>query len=114
MMELARVIVRDHQLVYSTIQLLELKDVLDRPKFRNRFLPGQKEELFHSLAQNGVLVELISEVDVCRDPDDNHLLALCKDGKVDRLITGDKDLLVLKKFGKTRILAPADFIKQYK
>lgn len=77
-------------------------------------MPGQKDDLFNSLAQNGELVELISEVDLCRDPDDNHLLALCKDGKADMLITGDKDLLVLKRFGKTRILAPADFIKQYK
>ncbi len=75
---------------------------------------AKRRNCFISLAQNGVLVELISEVDVCRDPDDNHLLALCKDGKVDLLITGDKDLLVLKRFGKTRILAPADFIKQYK
>jgi putative PIN family toxin of toxin-antitoxin system len=111
MMELARIIVRDHRLIYSTMQLLELKDVLDRPKFRTRFLPGQKEELFNSLARNGELIDLISEVDICRDPDDNHLLALCKDGKADLLITGDKDLLVLKKFGKTRVLAPAEFLR---
>jgi putative PIN family toxin of toxin-antitoxin system len=111
MMELARIIVRDHRLIYSTMQLLELKDVLDRPKFRTRFLPGQKEELFNSLARNGELIDLISEVDICRDPDDNHLLALCKDGKADLLITGDKDMLVLKKFGKTRVLAPAEFLR---
>lgn len=110
-MELARIIVRDHRLIYSTMQLLELKDVLDRPKFRTRFLPGQKEELFNSLARNGELIDLISEVDICRDPDDNHLLALCKDGKADLLITGDKDLLVLKKFRKTRVLAPAEFLR---
>lgn len=76
--------------------------------------PSDVRELLELIIGSSRDVEVISEVDICRDPDDNHLLALCKDGKVDVLITGDKDLLVLKKFGKTRILAPADFIKQYK
>ena len=45
------------------------------------------------------------------DPKDNFLLALCKDGHADILVTGDEDLLVLKKFRKTSILKFSDFLK---
>ena len=47
-------------------------------------------------------------VTVCRDADDNFLLALCLDGHADFLITGDQDLLVLKAFGSTRIISWAE------
>lgn len=49
-------------------------------------------------------------VDVCRDSKDNFLLALSQDAEADFLITGDKDLLVLHIFGKTKILTLSDFI----
>lgn len=102
------------QLLRSDALMVELTDVLDRPRLRRQMDPGDVRELLELITRSSLDVEVISEVDLCRDPDDNHLLALCKDGKADLLITGDKVLLVLKKFGKTRILAPADFIKQYK
>jgi len=46
---------------------------------------------------------------VCRDPDDNHILAGAHAAKVDYLVTGDADLLVLRKFGDVRIIRPRDF-----
>ncbi|MBI4999689.1 putative toxin-antitoxin system toxin component, PIN family [Candidatus Gottesmanbacteria bacterium] len=42
---------------------------------------------------------------------DNLLLEACLEGNADYLVTGDKDLLVLKTFKTTRILAPAQFLK---
>jgi putative PIN family toxin of toxin-antitoxin system len=47
--------------------------------------------------------------DVCRDPDDNQILACANAGKADYLVTGDADLLVLKEFKNTRIIKPRDF-----
>ena len=42
---------------------------------------------------------------------DNHILALCEKVQADFLVTFDrKHLLPLKKFGKTQILEPKDFI----
>jgi hypothetical protein len=52
-------------------------------------------------------------VKITRDEKDDYLLALAKKGKADILITGDDDLLVLKKHGKTRILKPAAFRKEF-
>lgn len=51
------------------------------------------------------------KVNVCRDKKDNQILGLCLVGEADFLITGDKDLLSLKKFGNTKILKPKEFLK---
>jgi predicted nucleic acid-binding protein len=66
------------------------------------------------LMETGRKVNVRSVVDVCRDPDDNYLLALAKDGGADYLLTGDADLLTLKEFGKTKIMQLTDFIKLIK
>ena len=47
--------------------------------------------------------------DVCRDADDNQILACANAAKADYLVTGDDDLLVLKKFRSIRIIKPRDF-----
>ena len=56
------------------------------------------------------LIQVESIVSICRDPKDNFLLALAKDGKADYLLTGDKDLLDLKNFGKTKIKTITAFV----
>lgn len=48
---------------------------------------------------------------ISRDPKDDMLLALSLAGNADYLITGDKDLLVLRRFEKTKIVTPRQFIK---
>ena len=110
MMVLLRRVVKHHTLLFSAAQLNEFQRVVARPKFKGRILPQHQQELMEAMEQEGVLVNVVSEVVVCRDPDDDHLLALCKDGSADSLISGDADLLVLKKFGRTRILSPAEFL----
>jgi predicted nucleic acid-binding protein len=50
-------------------------------------------------------------VDVCRDPKDNFLLALAVDSGADFLLTGDKDLLVLKIYNNTIITTIGDFLQ---
>jgi putative PIN family toxin of toxin-antitoxin system len=57
----------------------------------------------------GELIEISSRIDVCRDPKDNFLLALAKDGRADYLITGDADLLSLNAFDGATILTYAGF-----
>jgi predicted nucleic acid-binding protein len=41
---------------------------------------------------------------ICMDADDDNILALARDGDVDYIITGDKDLLVLEEFESVPIL----------
>ena len=50
---------------------------------------------------------------LARDANDDFLLSLAKDGKATFLITGDKDLLVLKKINQTKIVSISDFLKRF-
>ena len=43
---------------------------------------------------------------VCRDKNDDEILALAKDSKSKYIITGDQDLLVLNKFENIKIVSP--------
>ena len=47
--------------------------------------------------------------DACRDIDDVKILGLSEVAKPDYIITGDKDLLVLKKFHSVPIITPREF-----
>ena len=49
------------------------------------------------------------ESDVCRDPDDIKVLGLAFASNADYIVTGDKDLLVLKSFQGIPILNPRSF-----
>lgn len=55
-----------------------------------------------------------NKTQVCRDPKDNQILDLCASGNADYLVTGDKDLLILRKFENTSILNPKQFLKMLK
>lgn len=46
---------------------------------------------------------------VSRDADDDNVLAAAGSKKVDCIVTGDKDLLVIKKYKNIKILSPRDF-----
>ena len=46
---------------------------------------------------------------ICRDKDDDEILALAKSISADYIVTGDKDLLVLKNFEFIPIITPRDF-----
>ena len=46
---------------------------------------------------------------ICRDPDDDAILACALAGEADYLVTGDADLLVLKSFEGIQVLSPRNF-----
>ncbi len=45
----------------------------------------------------------------CRDKEDDPVLACALACKADYLVTGDRDLLEIKKFRKTKIVSPREF-----
>jgi putative PIN family toxin of toxin-antitoxin system len=45
-----------------------------------------------------------------RDPEDDKFIRCAQAGKCSRLVTGDDDLLSLKRVGKVAILSPAKFL----
>jgi putative PIN family toxin of toxin-antitoxin system len=61
-------------------------------------------EAIHSVVRPSQSVKSI-----CRDPDDDAILACALEARADYLITGDEDLLDLKTFRGIRIVTPRDF-----
>lgn len=100
-------------ILFSDELLHEFITVASRPKFQKYFRKNDIPVLMDSISDSTRMIKIISKVDLCRDKNDNFLLELSKDGNADFLITGDKDLLDLKKFGKTKIVTMTNFIRNF-
>ena len=98
-------------LVFDDELIRELIEVARRPKFRRFFTTADIEDLLIVLYKHGDFVTVKTKVNVCRDPKDNFLLALAADSEAEFLLTGDQDLLVIKKYNNTIIITIADFIE---
>lgn len=96
-------------LIFSRELLDEFIEVAQRPKFKKYFSITDLERLLTLFDTYGELVTVISTVDICRDEKDNFLLALAKDSRTNYLITGDEDLLIIKKFEDTEIVSYTQF-----
>ena len=48
---------------------------------------------------------------MCRDPDDDEIIATAVAGNCDFIITGDKDLLVVQRFSGIEIVSPREFLE---
>ncbi|GHB69892.1 hypothetical protein GCM10007390_24390 [Persicitalea jodogahamensis] len=100
-------------LLFSQELLDEFVEVAQRPKFRKYFSDADLQELLIKIRIKAEFIVVTSSVNVCRDPKDNFLLSLAKDGEATHLITGDKDLLVLEHLGTAKILTVADYLDNY-
>lgn len=91
-------------------QIEEIDNVLNRDKFSKYFTQSKIKEIkeFIRLASNNVT--RLTNIKVCRDPADDYLLSLAIDYNASYLISGDKDLLVLKQIGNTQIITYKELI----
>jgi putative PIN family toxin of toxin-antitoxin system len=107
---LQSIIGNDQFYILASEELLEeIKNVVLRPKFQKFIKKEHIDLVMEILSKRLDIVEVKSLVQVCRDPKDDFILALCKDGKADFLVTGDNDLLVMKKFENTKIVSLSAF-----
>jgi len=97
-------------LITSPALLAELADVIGRAKF-DAILMRANTSREQALAQVRQLAEVVDPPPlpqpVCRDPDDDAVLALALAAKVDCIVSGDNDLLVLETFQGIAIITPA-------
>jgi putative PIN family toxin of toxin-antitoxin system len=84
--------------------------VAGRPKLKKYFSLPHLEVLLSRLHTKAKFIEVTSYVSICRDPKDNFLLSLARDGSATHILTGDKDLLVLKKIGRARIMTITEYL----
>jgi uncharacterized protein len=102
------------RLLFSTELITEIQETIKKPRLKKYFKTNAIEEMLSTFEPFIDLIQVENIVTDCRDPKDNFLLALAKDGKADYLLTGDKDLLDLIKFGKTKIKTITAFINDTK
>lgn len=96
-----------HDVILGDFILGELREKL-RHKFG--FALARTSEVDAFLRGHSRLVRAIPlGQQVCRDADDDNILAIAQTAGADAIITGDRDLLDLREFKGIRILAPADF-----
>ena len=99
---------REFELFLSEDIILEFERNL-RKKFA--FSPAEiKDARSVLLEASGKIVPAISLIaPVCRNPEDDKILACTKQTDAEYLVTGDQDLLVINPYGRTRIITPRNF-----
>ena len=55
------------------------------------------------------VIDARTRVAVCRDSDDDKFIGCAVDAKASCVVTGDKDLLSLRRYGEVRFLTAAEF-----
>lgn len=100
--------------VVSPAILEEIIDVLSRPWLRDKYAIDDQgvEALLRLLVLRAELVEPHSEIRRCRDADDDKFLETAVDGRADRLVSGDADLLALGSIEGVAIVDPAGFLEE--
>lgn len=92
------------ELILCEELLAEIEEVTKRPKFIKYFPKEEVASLLSFLRLKGYMIKPTSSLQLCRDEADNFLLNMAQDAKAHYLVTGDNDLLVLKKIGTCSIL----------
>ena len=94
--------------LFASEELLE--EVRHNLEAKLRLPPAVVEEIIGFLSASVELVEPVAiPPEVCRDPKDLHILGAAAAAGADLIVTGDADLLDLKRFRSTPILSPRDF-----
>lgn len=99
-------------IIVSDETLLELSDVLSRPKFDKYVSLERRLEFVDRVAVRYTKIKVNSKISASRDPNDNIFLALAIDAKAAYIVSGDADLLVLNPFEGVRIVTAAEFLKE--
>lgn len=110
--DVLREILIHHQLIISYSLIKELERALCMKLGVPESLTS---ELVEVLQKESVISTSSSLPDIeIKDKDDLTILSCALNGKTDLFITGDKELLVLKRIGKMEIVSPRGFWEKLK
>lgn len=94
--------------LYITGEILaEIENVIRRPKFdeiRKKANVTPNEIMQKIISLSHVIIAQKVGVAICRDKKDNKFLECAESAKADYLVSGDEDLLILKKYKETTII----------
>ncbi|MBP6002022.1 MAG: putative toxin-antitoxin system toxin component, PIN family [Pyrinomonadaceae bacterium] len=101
-----------HELFTSDFILNEVREKLVTKFEYTEEIANEATQLLHS--QMISVRPIVLSAPVSRDSDDDNILATAAAGNCDYIITGDKDLLVLREFEEILIVTPREFIDSEK
>lgn len=64
-----------------------------------------------AIQARGIRIKIRGTVRQCRDPGDDMFLECAALAKADLLVAGDKDLLTLGAYKRTRIITPSEYLR---
>ena len=103
---------RDFDLILCDGILQEFKRVL-----KKKFVASPRETSEALIILSEAALEILGRTDsitpICRDSDDDLILACARDAVADYVVTGDEDLLVLNNYEGISIANPREFEKLF-
>jgi putative PIN family toxin of toxin-antitoxin system len=102
--------IAEGQLLASDATIMELAEILARPKFDPYVTIAERQEFLRLFGRIAERVPIVHLVRACRDPKDDKFLELAVNGEAQLIITGDADLLVLHPFRGIDIVTPAGYV----
>ena len=88
---------KQFDLVTSTWQIEEVRDVTRRPHLKDDFKPHTAGRMINELRKSAFVLDELPEVDYSPDPKDNPVLVSGIAGQVQYIVSGDKrDMLELE------------------
>jgi len=105
---LHRARIGEFSLILCPFIMKELRRILSK-KFRlsHEELALAMEPISEAISQ--VIEHNLKITDICRDADDDNIIACAVAAKADYLVTGDSDLLDIKRYKDIKIITPRDF-----
>ena len=94
---------RSHSVIISEAIIGEFSRVSGDEKIRKYVDDEDASAFIGTLLSKATFVRSESDVKVFHDPDD-EVLSTAKDGGADVIVTGDRHMLELRRFGRARIL----------
>jgi len=93
-------IIQEYKDTFARIAIREER--YDKAVALNKFIPKIE------------IIKTTTNLQICRDPDDDKFINCAIDGKCKYIVSGDKDLLVLENVENVEIITIRDFMEEYK
>lgn len=104
---------QDHFVLVTAPELLaELDRVLEFPRLRRHITQDERSRFVALLLALSEVMDLPATIPrICRDPDDDRVIACAVVGQADLIISGDHDLLALEQVGRIAIRSASQFLE---
>jgi putative PIN family toxin of toxin-antitoxin system len=109
----------DHYLAWDEILLVTAPELLDElyrvlgyPRLQRYYTEARRERFVALVMALSEVVELPESIPrICRDPDDDRVIACAVAGQADVIVSGNRDLLELQRVGDLDVLSAAAFLE---